>query len=42
MLKMAGRRERGRPQRRFMNVVKEDIQRVVVTEEDTGDRMRLR
>ena len=40
MLRMAlpGKRKRGRPKRRFMNVVKEDMTEVEVTEEDTEDR----
>ncbi|PME06485.1 hypothetical protein A8A06_13560 [Escherichia coli] len=44
MLKMElpGRRRRGRPQRRFMDVVKEDMQRVGVREEDARDRVRWR
>lgn len=35
-------RERGRLQRKFMNVVKMDMQRVDVTEEDASDSMRRR
>ena len=40
MLRMAlpGKRKRGRPKRRFMNVVKEDMTEVEVTEQDTEDR----
>lgn len=34
-----GRRKRGRPPRRFMVVVKEDIQTVGVTEEHIRDRV---
>ena len=34
------RRPRGRPKRRFMDVVKEDMKLVGVREEDTGDRLR--
>ena len=33
-----GKRKRGWPKRRFMNVVKEDMAEVEVTEEDTEDR----
>ena len=32
---LAGKRKRGRPKRRFMDVVKEDMAEVEVTEEDT-------
>lgn len=39
-MKLPGRRERGRPKRIFSDVVKEDMQKVVVTEEDARDRMR--
>lgn len=38
-MKQPGRRKRGRPQRRFMVVVKEDIQRVGVIEEGVSDRV---
>ncbi|KAK4319382.1 hypothetical protein Pmani_009666 [Petrolisthes manimaculis] len=37
-----GRRKRGRPKRRFMDAVKEDIRMVGVTEEDVEDRARWR
>ena len=44
MLKMelAGKRQRGRPKRRFMEVVREDMQRVGVREEDVDNRERGR
>lgn len=35
-MELPGSRERGRPQRMFINEVMEDMQRVVVTEEDVG------
>lgn len=35
-MEFSDRRKRERPQRRFMDVVKEDMQRVGVTEEDAG------
>lgn len=34
------RRVRGRPKRRFVDVVKEDMMLVGVREEDAGDRVR--
>lgn len=37
-LELSGRRTRRKPQRRFMDAVKEDMQRVGVPEEDAGDR----
>lgn len=37
-----GRRKRGRPQRRFMDVVMEDTEGIGVTEEDAQDRVRWR
>ncbi len=37
MMKLPGKRKRGRPKRRFMDVVKEDMAEVEVREEDTGD-----
>ena len=40
--KLAGKRQRGRPKRRFMDVVKEDMAEVEVTEEDTVDRRNWR
>ena len=44
MLRMEfpGKRKRGRPKRRFMDVVKEDMVEVEVTEEDTVDRRNWR
>ena len=44
MLRMdlPGKRKRGRPKRRFMDVVKEDMAEVEVTEEDTEDRSNWR
>ena len=36
-MELPGKRKRGRPQRRFMDVVKEDMAEVEVTEEDTGE-----
>ena len=37
-MELPGKRKRGRPKRRFMDVVKEDMAEVEVTEEDTVDR----
>ena len=34
MMELPGKRKRGRPKRRFMDVVKEDMAEVEVTEED--------
>ena len=34
-MELPGKRKRGRPKRRFMDVVKEDMAEVEVTEEDT-------
>ena len=44
MLRMAlpGKRKRGGPKRRFMDVVKEDMDEVEVTEEDTENIKQLR
>ena len=44
MLKMelAGKRKRGMPKMRCMDVVKEDMAEVEVTEEDTDDRNNWR
>ena len=36
------KRKHGRPKRRFMDVVKEDMAEVEVTEEDTEDRNNWR
>ena len=42
MMDLPGKRKRGRPKRRFMDVVKEDMAEVEVTEEDTVDRNNWR
>lgn len=39
-MELSGRRKRGRPQRRFIDLLKKDMQVVGVTEQDTKDRMR--
>ena len=41
-MELPGKRKRGRPKRRFMDVVKEDMAEVEVTEEDTVDRRNCR
>ena len=41
-MELLGKRKRGRPKRRFMDVVKEDMAEVEVTEEDTVDRRNWR
>ncbi|KAF7649010.1 hypothetical protein LDENG_00148580 [Lucifuga dentata] len=41
-LELPGRRPRGRPKRRFMDVVKEDMKLVGVREEEAEDRVRWR
>ena len=41
-IELPGKRKRGRPKRRFMDVVKEDMAEVEVTEEDTVDRNNWR
>ena len=41
-MELPGKRKRGRPKRRFMDVVKEDMAEVGVTEEDTEDRNNWR
>ena len=41
-MELPGKRKRGRPKRRFMNVVKEDMADVEVTEEDAEDRRNWR
>ena len=41
-MELPGKRKRGRPKRRFMDVVKEDMAEVEVTEEDTEDRNNWR
>ena len=37
-MELPGKKKRGRPKRRFMDVVKEDMAEVEVTEKDTVDR----
>ena len=41
-MELPGKRKRGRPKSRFMDVVKEDMAEVEVTEEDTVDRNNWR
>ena len=41
-MELPGKRKRGRPKRRFIDVVKEDMAEVEVTEEDTFDRNNWR
>ena len=41
-MELPGKRKRGRPKRRFMDVVKEDMAEVEVTEEDTVDSRNWR
>ena len=41
-MELPGKRKRGRPKRRFMDVVKEDMAEVEMTEEDTVDRRNWR
>ena len=41
-MKLSGKRKRGRPKGRFMDVVKEDMAEVEVTEEDIEDRNNWR
>ncbi|KAF7646842.1 hypothetical protein LDENG_00181660 [Lucifuga dentata] len=41
-LELPGRKRRGRPKRRFMDVVKEDMKLVGVREEEAEDRVRWR
>ena len=41
-MELPGKRKRGRPKRRFIDVVKEDMVEVEVTEEDTEDRNNWR
>ena len=41
-MELPGKRKRGRQKRRFMDVVKEDMAEVEVTEEDTVDRRNWR
>ena len=42
MMELPGKRKRGRPKRRFMDVVKEDMAEIEVMEEDTVDRNNSR
>ena len=42
MMELPGKRKRGRSKRRFMDVVKEAMAEVEVTEEDTEDRNNWR
>ena len=42
MMALPGKRKQGMPKGRFMNVVKEDMAEVEVTEEDTADRNNWR
>lgn len=37
-MELLGRRKRGRPQSRFMNVVKKDMQKICETEKDARDK----
>lgn len=39
-MELLGKRKKDRMQRKFMDVMKEDMQKVDVTEENAGDRMR--
>lgn len=41
-MKLPGRRIRGSPQMRFIDMVKEDVKWVGVAQEDARDRMRRR
>ena len=41
-IELPGKRKRGRPKRRLMDVVKEDMADVEVTEEDAEDRSNWR
>ena len=41
-MELPGKRKRGRPKRRFMDVMKEDMADVEVTEEDRVDRNNWR
>ena len=41
-MELPGKSRRGRPKRRFMDVVKEDMAEVEVTEEDADDRSNWR
>lgn len=39
-VELPGRRKRRRPQRRFVDVVKEDMQKVRMIEDDANDKVR--
>lgn len=39
-MELPDKRKRGRPQRKFMNGVKKDMEKVGVTEKDPRDRVR--
>ena len=41
-MELPGKRKRGRPKRRFMDVVRDDMAVVEVTEDDTEDRNKRR
>ena len=41
-MELPAKRKQGRPKRRFVDVVKEDMAEVEVTEEDTEDRINWR
>ena len=41
-MELLGNRNRGRPKRRFLDVVKEDMEKLVWREKDIGDRMLWR
>ena len=41
-MELPGKRKRGRPKRRFMDAVREDMAEVEVTEEDADDRTKWR
>lgn len=40
-MELPGRRQSGRPKRRFSDVVREDMQEVDVTKEDAEDREKM-
>ena len=41
-MELPAKRKQGRPKRKFVDVVKEDMAEVEVTEEDTEDRINWR
>ena len=41
-MELPAKRKQGRPKRRFVDVVKEDMAEVEVTDEDTEDRINWR